>query len=174
MFITYDDCSFVFVLPDSELNEDQLSLTASCSNAIYFLPAFGDSFGTNLRLLKKKQAWIGIYAYYDEHDIDSIVSDEIIWDYLPQGSSFLLLIAKDGIDLTHIEKMAQRVKQLRLEPLVPLFLFDLYGDSMQTQRLISEQEYFYEILPDGTVNSSFGTFRQREGLPDLEKLFSKK
>ena len=123
-------------------------------------------------MLKKQQAWTGLYAYYDESDTESTVSDDSVWDYIPQECSFLLFIAKDGVSMECIEKTASRIRKMRVAPIVPLFLFDLYGDSMQIQRLISGKEYFYEILPDGSVHTNSKDIAGKNALPDLEKLFS--
>ena len=172
VFITYDDCAFFFVLPDEEISSEYLPLISSCSNVIYILPAFGDSCGTNSHMLKKKQVWTGLYAYYDESDAENTISDDSVWDYIPQECSFLFFIAKDGVPMKYIEKTAQRVKEMRIAPTVPLFLFDLYGDSMQIQRLISGNELFYEILSDGAIHTSSGDIASKGGLPDLEQLFS--
>ena len=171
VFITYDDCAFFFILPDEELDEDDLSLISSASNAAYFLPAFGDSCGANFRFLKKHNVWTGLYAYYDDEDADAKASADSAWDYIPQESSFLFFIAKDGVASQSIEKVSQYVKQMRMAPVVPLFIFDLYGDSMQIQRLISGKEYFYEIMSDGSVHTSNGDIDSK-GLPDPGKLFS--
>lgn len=172
VFITYDDCAFFFILPDVEISEEYMPLISSCSNLIYFLPAFGDSCGTNSHMLKKKQVWTGLYAYYDESDTESTISDDSMWDYIPQECSFLLFIAKDGVSNECIETAASRIRQMRISPTVPLFLFDLYGDSMQIQRLISGKEYFYEILSDGSVHTNLKDTEGKNTLPDLEKLFS--
>ena len=171
VFITYDDCAFFFILPDEELETDELSLISSASNAAYFLPAFGDSCGANLRILKKYSVWTGLYTYYDDEDAQKETDAESAWDYIPQESSFLLFIAKDGTSIKNMESVSQRIKQMRMAPVVPLFIFDLYGDSMQIQRLISGKEYYYEILPDGTLHTSSGDINSA-GLPDPGKLFS--
>ena len=172
VFLTYDDCAFFFMLPDKEIDRELLPLASSCSNVIYILPAFGDSCGTNSHMLKKYQIWTALYAYYDESDCESMTSVDSVWDYIPQECSFLFFVAKDGVSNECIEKTALRVKEMRVSPIVPLFLFDLYGDSIQIQRLISGKEYFYEILSDGTVRTSRGDLNSKSGLPDLEKLFS--
>lgn len=173
VFIMYDDCSFMLILPDQEINEEYSSLISACSNAIYFLPAFEDSFGPNSRLLKKKQVWMGVYTFYDNSDTELIISEESVWDYIPQECSFLLLIANDGVPLSSIEKTCQHIKQMRLAPTVPLFIFDLYGDTMSIQSLISGGNYFYELLPDASIHTESGDFKLNEGLPDLEKAFDK-
>ncbi len=172
LFLVYDDCAFLFVLPDAEIPHDQLNLISECSNAIYFLPAFDDSCGPNSHLLKKAKAWSGLYAMYDEGAPEHIISEDSVWDYIPQEISFLLLIANDGVSKLTIDKMSGFVKQMRLTPIAPLFLFDLYGDSMQIQSLISGREYFYEILSDGSLNTSRGPISTNEPLPNLEKLFA--
>lgn len=172
LFMTYADCAFFFILPDCEIDSEQLSLISSCSNLIYFLPAFGESCGANSQLLRKKQAWVGLYGCYDESDPDIIISNDSVWDYIPQECSFLLLIANDGVSQEAIEKISQRIKKMRMTPTVPMFIFDMYGDSMQIQKLISNREFFYEILPNGSVHSSFGDTDGNNALPNLEKLFS--
>ncbi len=173
LFLVYDDCAFFFILPDEEIPSEHLSLISECSNAIYFLPAFDDSCGTNSHLLKKAKAWIGLYAMYGGTAPEQIISEDSIWDYIPQESSFLLLIANDNVSRPVIDKMSAIVKQMRFTPVAPLFIFDLYGDSMQIQHLISGQEYFYEILSDGSLNTNLGTISTKEPLPDLEKLFTR-
>lgn len=172
VFITYDDCAFFFILPDEEISNDYSALISSCTNVSFFLPAFEDSCGANSRLLKKKQSWVGLYTFYDDSDTDLIISEESVWDYIPQECSFLLLIANDGVPISSIEKTGQRIKQMRMAPTVPLFIFDVYSDSMQIQNLISGKNYFYEIMPDGSIHTDTGMIKPNNGLPELEKAFT--
>ena len=173
VFITYDDCAFFFILPDQELDENDMSLVSSASNAAYFLPAFGDSCGANFRFLKKHKVWTGLYTYYDDEDAEKESDADSAWDYIPQESSFLLFIAKDGTSAKSMENVSQRIKQMRLSPVVPLFIFDLFGDLMQIQRLISGKEYYYEVLPNGAIHTNTDDI-ESSGLPDPGKLFAAK
>ncbi len=172
VFLTYDDCSFLFVLPDMEIDSSLSSYIQPCNNVLYFLPAFDDSCGANVRLLKRHKAWYGLYMEYDEAGADSIVSIENAWEYLTQDSAFLLTIARDGTSLSTIEKTVLHIKKMRLAPVVPLFIFDLYGDAMSIQKLVSSLEYFFEIRADGSFHTNFGDTPASEGLPDLEKAFA--
>ena len=172
VFLTYDDCAFLFVLPDAEIDPRMSEYIAPCTNVLYFLPAFDDSCGTNVRLLKKHHAWYGLYTCYDEGNADATVTIEDAWEYLTQDSAFLLTIAADGTSLSTICRTALTIKKARLAPVVPLFIFDLYGDAMAIQKLVSSESFFFEIFADGSFHTSCGDFPKKEGLPDLERAFT--
>ncbi|MCI5568366.1 MAG: hypothetical protein MR372_00755 [Lachnospiraceae bacterium] len=172
VFMTYDDCAFMLNMPDKEMDASISPFVKECRNVLYFLPVFDDSIGQNVSILKREKAWYGLYAHYDENNAENIISTESTWEYLLQDAAFLITIAKDGTDQSVIDSTTQKIKQTRLEPVVPLFIFDLYGDAAQIQKLISGQIFFFEILSDGTLHTSNGIFKQKEGLPDLEKAFA--
>ena len=172
VFITYDDCSFIFVLPDEEISPSMSQYIGECSNVLYFLPAFDDNCGSNIRILKKYRAWYGLYSTYNsDPDANNLISVESTWEYLLQDSAFLLTLAEDGTDPSIVDKTTVRIKETRLSPVVPLFIFDVYGDTMQIQKLISGNMFFFEIMSDGSFHTSNGDFAQTDGIPNLEKTF---
>lgn len=171
VFMTYDDCSFMLLLPDREIDSKLSPYIKECNNVLYFLPVFDDSIGHNVSLLKKVKAWYGLYAYYDETEAQNIVSTESTWEYLLQDAAFLITIAKDGINRDVFDATSHKIKETRLAPIAPLFVFDLYGDAMQIQKLVSTQSYYFEILSDGSVHTRNGIFKQPDGPINLEKAF---
>lgn len=53
--MTYDDCSFMLLLPDKEIDPGLSPYIKECNNVLYFLPVFDDSIGHNVSLLKKSR-----------------------------------------------------------------------------------------------------------------------
>ncbi len=172
LFITYDDCSFMLYLPDSEIDDSLTSYIADCSNVMYLLPLFSDSCGRNIVLLKRCKSLYGLYTDYDDDTSLDFNDSESVWDYLNNDSILLLTVAKDGVTLETIKKIAESAKHARLEPVAPLMIFDLYGDFMDIQKLlVGESPNFFEICSDGSYKTAKGIFKTNEGLPNLEKAF---
>lgn len=174
VFNTYDDCSFMFVLPDEEIPGKLHSCIPDCTNVLYFLPAFEDSCGANVRTFKRYKAWYGLYTEYsNETTMESTLSVENAWEYLLQDGAFLLTIAKPGTDLSVIKETTHHIKEMRLAPVVPLFMFDLYGDAVQIQKLVSGQSLFFEICADGSYHTSSGDFPSSGFAVDPKAAFQK-
>ncbi len=174
LFITYDDCTFMVMLPDSEIDDSLSSYMTDCSNAMFLLPLFSDSCGRNIVLLKQYKCLYGLYTLYDENTSLNLDDSETAWDYLINDSVLIETVADENVSLETIKKTAESAKHARLEPVAPLMIFDLYGDFMDIQKLlVGETPNFFEICSDGSYKTAKGIFKANEGLPNLEKAFKK-
>ena len=171
IFKKYKNCCFLICLPDEELGEKEAAILGENPNVMAFLDAYGDYVDANSIMLRRLKAWYGAYGIYDNYSFFTDHFPEFCRKCISAECSFVLTVARRGSSVELIEQAMKRVKEERLSPTYPLFIFDLYGDAMQIKKLLSESKCFFEIREDRTVFTDNGSFGPIEGTPNLEKLF---
>lgn len=171
IFKKYKNCCFLVCLPDEELSEELAAILCENTNVMTFLDVNGDYVDANSILLRRRKAWYGAYGIYSDYSFFTNHFPEFCRKCISAECSFVLTVAKRGSSFELIEKAMKKVKEERLSPAYPLFIFDLYGDSMQIKKLLSENKCFFVIKEDRSVSTHNGNFGPFEGTLDLEKLF---
>lgn len=156
LFRMYDDCAFMFIIPDAEISDDIAKKLSDSTNVLCFVNAAGEFNYCNALLLKQHKIWYGSFDSYDETTFKEIPVEEKIRDYIEFESPFVLLRASEGTSLDCILETTAAVKKTRLEPRYPLFTFDLYGDSCKISELISEKRCFIHVRSSGVIYSNTG------------------
>ncbi len=171
IFRKYKNCCFLVCLPDEELSEELSDILSENTNVMAFLDVYGDYVDANAIQLRRRKAWYGGYGIYDNYSFFTDHFPEFCRKCISAECSFVLTVARRGSSFELIEQAMKKVKEERLSPAYPLFIFDLYGDSMQIKKLLSENKCFFEIKEDRSILTSNGSFSPFEGSPDLEKIF---
>ena len=173
VFKTNKDCAFFLVLPDEELDDQTAEAIAGRTNVFSLLIASGDQSDTNAFTLRRLKAWYGVLDFYNESSTDIPLSEERTRNCMSMESSFVLLCAERGTSIEKIMENTNKVKEMRLEPENPLFVFDLYGDAVGINHLASGEDILIEIGPDRIIRTNTGTFGRYEKGTDLKEVFEK-
>ena len=171
LFRMYDDCAFMFILPDQEITDEIASRLSECTNVFNFVNAAGEFNYSNSLILKHYKIWYGSFDSYDENTYKDIPVEEKIKDYIEFESTFVLLRAVEGTSLECILATNTDVKQTRLEPRYPLITFDFYGDSMRISELISETRCFMHVRSSGVIHTNTGNITLKGKAFDPEAIF---
>ena len=59
-----------------------------------------------------------------------------------------------------------------MQPEYPLFVFDMTGDLQKINRVISDEEDYFELLENGDIRTGSGLLSEFRHTTNLEKLFS--
>ena len=171
LFTAHPGCAFMLVLPDEELDDATADALKACSNVLSFLKASGDYIDGNAFLLRRRKAWYGCYDYYNESNCAQVVSAINCRKFISAESSFVMMISEPGTSLECIKETQKRIKEERLEPTYPLFIFDKYGDALQLKTILSSGECFFEITDDRLIHTDRGDRALPEGPINLKALF---
>lgn len=151
----YDDCAFILRLPDEELSANDARLLSECINAIVLLQSGSDCINSNLYLLRRTKTWCASYDYYNEHNWNSVTGESKMREYVGAESTFVFLIAEEGTPREFCEKAAKLVRENRVSPTAPIFMFDLFGDCLKIDGIISDDRAcWFEFLEDGSIRTS--------------------
>ena len=172
LFRMYDDCAFMFILPDREITEEIAEELVKATNVLTFVDASGDFNYSNSLMLKKYRMWYGTYDTYNEDTFRELSVEEKIRDYIDFESAFVLLVADDGTSSECILQTTAEVKKTRLEPKYPLFTFDVYGDSMKISDLVSGRQNFMYVRSSGIIQTETGELPFSRNAFDLEEILS--
>ncbi len=154
LFNMYDDCAFMLLLPDCELSEETADKLMLVTNVLSFVNVSGVNNYSNALLLKSRKIWYGTYDKYNEDSFKDIPIEEKIKDHIEFESPFVLLAAEDGTSTDCIFDNSNAVKKTRLEPKYPLFTFDLWGDSLKINDLVSGTKCFVHVTDSGIIHTN--------------------
>jgi hypothetical protein len=172
LFRTYRDCGFIFLLPDTELSPAQLALLKPCTNTMCLFPAFAPSCEANAEHMRRQKSWYGTYGYYNDADCEEWISGKRTSSFQKYRNSFAILIAEDGCSHETRQRMLQYVKHTRLQPADPFIIFDLYGDALQIDRIMSSESCYFELLENGDIHTQNGMITDYRHTISLEQIFS--
>ena len=165
------ECAFLVVLPDEELDEAlALSLSAR-TNVMTMLRVAGDLSDTNAFTLRRLKAMYGVLDFYDKDSTDIPLSEERIRNCISMEGVFMLLCANKGTPIDKILDNSNRVKAIRMEPVAPLIIFDVYGDAVGINHLAAGEDVLFEIDTDRTINTINGPAGKYEKGKDLKDVF---
>ena len=140
------------------MTEDQAALLSLCPNAMSFYNTQGDYSDMNALLMRHQKAWYGSYANYNDSNAKQQISDAGLRKCMALESAFSLFIPEDGTSDAVKAETAEKLKQMRLAPSFPLFLFDLFGDTYSISRIIGGSLCFLDILETGSIRTQNGTY----------------
>ena len=171
LFRSHPGCAFMAILPDEELDNMTADGLKECTNVLSFIKGSGDYIDSNALSLRRRKAWYGTYDYYNESNCSQILSPVNCRKSISAEASFVMMIAEPGTSLECIRKTQKAIKEERLSPSCPLFIFDKYGDALQLKSILSSGSCFFEITDDRQIRTDRGVCPLPEGEPDLKQLF---
>ena len=172
LFRNYRDCAFLFLLPDQELTAAQLALLKPCTNTMCLFPAGTPSSAANAEHMQRQKSWYSTYDYYDDNTCEEWLSGRRHRDSLAYRNSFVILIARDGCSRDTQERMLCYAKNTRLQPTDPFIIFDLYGDALQIDRIMSSESCYFELMENGDIRTHNGLITDYRHTISLEQIFA--
>ena len=172
MFRDYPDCAFFCLLPDAPLLSEHLSLIGECRNATFLVHAGMSSTEASIEGLRRQKALCGIYDLYDNAGAAEWLSGRRIRELSRYGCSFAAAVSRDSCSPENAAAVASYCRSLRMHPQYPLFVFDMVGDVLKINRVISEEEVYFELLENGDIRTGKNILSDFRHTTSLEKLFS--
>ncbi len=172
LFAAYPDCSFLLFLPDQVLAQDQITRMSQVTNTGYLLPAAGASLQGNLHALTAAKILCALYVQYDNRTAADWYSGRKTEGLLSYNKGTVILVSSDDCSRENSEKVAAYCRSLRIHPKYPLILFDLVGDILATNHIVSEDATYFELLENGDIRNENGILSDFRHTISLETLFS--
>ena len=172
LFNRHPGCAFMLTLPDEELEASLADELQENTNVLTFLKASGDYIDSNAFALRRRKIWYGAYDYYNESNSSQVLSLSNCRKFMAAEVSFVIMIAAPGTSMDCIRETQRAIKEARLAPSYPLFIFDKYGDAMQLKTILSSGTSFFELTGDRIAHTDRGDFPLPEGPVDLRSLFA--
>ena len=172
LFSKYPDCAFLVFLPDQALSQDQIERMKNCTNTGFLLPVGADTCRGNLAALISSKILCALYAQYDNQTATDWYNGKKTKSLLSYNKGTIMLVSSDDCTRENGEKVAAYCKNLRTHPKYPLILFDLVGDTMATNHIVSEDSTYFELLENGDIRNEDGIRSDFRHTISLETLFS--
>ncbi len=161
-FRSFGDCAFILRLPDTELNASEVSLIVDTFNCLTSFSCSGDWTGTNLARLRKAKAWCSVYDSYDNDSSRFVTGESRMHDLVAQETPFAFLVARRDTTPENRERAAKLVRENRISPTAPLILFDVYGDCLKIDGIVSDDTpVWMEFREDGSVFTNRGAAAEK-------------
>ena len=168
----HPECAFVSLLPDEPLNPVQVAGIKECTNSMVMFQNRGAATADNVSAMKKSKILYGIYAVYGNDDAAAWYNDQKAEGLAELNAGINLLVSDDTCSKRNGAKVAKYCRSLRTHPEYPMILFDLAGDDVQINHIISEDECYFELLENGDIKTTTETISDFRHTTSLDQLFT--
>ena len=168
----HPECAFVSLLPDEPLNPVQVAGIKECTNSMVMFQNRGAATADNVSAMKKNKILYGIYAVYGNDDAAAWYNDQKAEGLAELNAGINLLVSDDSCSKRNGAKVAKYCRSLRTHPEYPMILFDLAGDAVQINHIISEDECYFELLENGDIKTTTETISDFRHTTSLDQLFT--
>ena len=168
----HPECAFVSLLPDEPLNPVQVAGIKECTNSMVMFQNRGAATADNVSAMKKSKILYGIYAVYGNDDAAAWYNDQKAEGLAELNAGINLLVSDDTCSKRNGAKVAKYCRSLRTHPEYPMILFDLAGDAVQINHIISEDECYFELLENGDIKTTTETISDFRHTTSLDQLFT--
>ena len=168
----HPECAFFCLLPNILLHSEHLSTIRECRNICVLVRAGSSVTETSLLALRNQKSLCGIYDLYDDSGAAEWLSGRRLREISRYGGSFAAAVSTDSCSHENAAAVAAYCRSLRMQPQYPLFVFDMAGDLQKINRVISDEEVWFELLENGDVRTGKGLLSDFRHTTNLEKLFS--
>ena len=168
----HPECAFVSLLPDEPLNPVQVAGIKECTNSMVMFQNRGAATADNVSAMKKSKILYGIYAVYGNDDAAAWYNDQKAEGLAELNAGINLLVSDDSCSKRNGAKVAKYCRSLRTHPEYPMILFDLAGDAVQINHIISEDECYFELLENGDIKTTTETISDFRHTTSLDQLFT--
>ncbi|MGN0434671.1 hypothetical protein ACTQ1O_06110 [Bilifractor sp. LCP21S3_A7] len=168
----HPECAFVSLLPDEPLNPVQVAGIKECTNSMVMFQNRGAATADNVSAMKKNKILYGIYAVYGNEDAAAWYNDQKAEGLAELNAGINLLVSDDTCSKRNGAKVAKYCRSLRTHPEYPMILFDLAGDAVQINHIISEDECYFELLENGDIKTTTETISDFRHTTSLDQLFT--
>ena len=172
VFRSFPDCAFFCLLPDAPLLSEHPGLIGKCRNASFLVRAGVPSAEASIEALRRQKALCGIYDLYDNAGAAEWLSGRRIRELSRYGCSFAAAVSEDSCSPENAAAVASYCRSLRIHPQYPLFSFDMVGDVLKINRVISDEEVYFELKENGDIRTEKNILSDFRHTTNLEKLFS--
>ena len=172
LFRSSPSCAFFCLLPDLSLHPDHLNSIREIRNTCFMVRTGAVHTEPALKEFRHLKALCGVYDLYDDAGAEQWLSGRRIREISRTGCSFAAAVADDSCSPEKAAAVAAACRAVRMQPKYPLFVFDMIGDLLKVNRVISDEETFFELLENGDIRTADGHLTDFRHTTDLEKLFS--
>lgn len=172
VFRSYPACAFFCLLPDLPLHPEHLAGFRECLNCCLMVRTGSAVTDSLIRELRRQKSLVGIYDLYDDAGAAEWLSGRRMREISRYGCSFAAAVPVDACSPEKAAEAAAACRAFRLQPQYPIFVFDLVGDLLKINRVISDEEAYFELLENGDIRTSDGILTDFRHTTNLEKLFS--
>lgn len=136
------DCAFIIHIPSNIITEESIFEIKSYENtafAILYNPSVDTIiFNNAIQLLRKNKCLFGLYSYYDDENVNNILSNKWTHEIKNNNSPFGVLIKSNNCSDRNASLIHDYVYYSRINQKHPTFLIDLYEDIARINGNISE------------------------------------
>lgn len=157
----YKDCAFLLFLNSNLITKELTEETKRLKNTLLFINIFEENckYSKNslldaIKLLRSKKCLFGLYKYYDDESVDSILNGEVTEEIMKLSCSYAMLIKGGNCSETNEESVYKSIKNSRTNMKLPVFLIDFYNDIAHINQNISDESCFLSINSCGQASVS--------------------
>jgi len=140
VFSNSDSSSSVLSESDAALNNMVISINYSQQRCQH-----------HIALLSKKKRMFGVHYDYNNKNVQEILSNRLVRQWLALGCSFGFFIADTSCGAGALQSVRCHVDSYRRQQAYPLFVFDLYSDVDYVDQVVSVESCMAQICRDGCV-----------------------
>lgn len=148
----HDDCAFIVYLIDGDGDEqkaiDRLSLRP---NTMVAVSTEDRQYASLMKRMKEERMLCCAYKVYRDADVEAILSGAWVEGVLSTECLFAMLIADEGCSTETKKRVAQYVRDVRVEQRYPVLLLELYTDIIAIDSVVSDQGVCMAVRADGSV-----------------------
>ena len=147
MLLAHPTCGFFLQLESGGLSCAEMGRLSECHNTLLIVNADAPEAEDTCRALKEAHILFAAYHSYEEEELPSMGEPAYMKRFLPLGASILFFIQSDTCKVS----AGPIIKDLRLHPVDPCFLWDLYADERAVSDRICDMPARLCIDSDGRV-----------------------
>lgn len=155
------DCAFLLVCNSTSVDEIFVDNVKVLTNVMICLQDNGMLIEA-CQLLRKNMLLYAIYMRYGLAESDDVQINAKIREVLWKKPSFILLRSDTECSNEIQEKNYNRIIEIRKNQIYPAIVTDVVYDSMQIDRVISEDGVTVEFLENGMLKTPYRTYEQLE------------
>lgn len=157
------DAAFITLMPEGPLDAELIDQINTCTNTLFIFDAQDPCAVENTDLMRKNKLLYGMYDTYSDENAEEWISGRRAQEFLPFDTSFVFLAPSDACSERTKDRMYAFVKQHRMRPKLPFIIFDLFGDFMEINRIVSDHVGYFEQMKNGDIRTA------HEIVPDVSQ-----
>lgn len=153
----YPDCAFVISSPANNLSAETVSAFCKVHNLMTLVNTDYKGWEASCTALKQGKGLFGVSRKYgDDASTSEITSCRWIQEILPYDPLFAVCFASADCTPENAVDVKDLIYRIRVNQEFPIMMMDYYYDTLEIQRIISNENYFIGIKPNGVVTSCNG------------------
>lgn len=147
-----EECAFV-VHVSPEAVKENIEIAVKCPNVMYSVYKSSESLSA-LGMLSQHRHICCVTVPYDDSNYKSVMDGT--WDDggYKEKCVMAIFVAEDSCSVENCEKVRDKIRIDRNSNEIPIFLMDYFSDCFLIDHIISEEDCYLGVMPDGTVTTS--------------------